>query len=254
MKPGAHRGLTLLELMIVLAILGAATLLLGSGFRLLTKADLVENSNELAAILRRTSTLAIEHVELHRVVLDLDKQAYVVEVCKGQLSIARNEALRADEDTKKRALDRAKDRLNGMPADTASPVDPEEATRRAVALSGHHIADRTCVPATDTVTGDASGKGWVRALRAKKGIKFKEVWVQHRDESVTKGQVAIYFFPNGTSEKAVVELTDGSEVFTISVTGLTGRVDLRDGELRDVNEIMLRNAMGEKNAKREDQR
>jgi general secretion pathway protein H len=246
--------MTLLEIMIVLAIVGLLTLLLGLAYRVLGKADLVEDSNELVAILRRTSTLAIEHGELHRLVLDLDKQAYVVEVCRGQLSIQRNEALRADEETKKRAIDKAKDRMAGMPADTASPVDPEEAARRAVALSGHHISDRTCVSATDTVTGDASGKGWARRLRVKNGIKFKEVWVQHRDDSATKGQVAIYFFPNGTSEKSVVEVTDGSDVFTVTVTGLTGRVDLRSGELHDVNEIMLRNAIGEKNARREDQR
>src|SRR6266850_3966117 len=146
----AHKqGMTILELMIVLAIIGSAALLLRTGFRLITKADLVENSTELAAIMRRASTLAIEHGEMHRVVLDLDKQVYVVEVCRGSLSIARNETLRADEDQKKRALDRARERLAGMPADTSSPsADPEDATRRAVALSGHHIADRTCVSAT----------------------------------------------------------------------------------------------------------
>jgi len=252
----AHKqGMTILELMIVLAIIGSAALLLRTGFRLITKADLVENSTELAAIMRRASTLAIEHGEMHRVVLDLDKQVYVVEVCRGSLSIARNETLRADEDQKKRALDRARERLAGMPADTSSPsADPEDATRRAVALSGHHIADRTCVSATDSITGDAEGKGWARKLRADKGVKFKEVWVQHRDDSVTKGQIAIYFFPNGSSEKAVVELTDGSEIFSVLVSGLTGRIDLKDGVLRDVNDHMMRNAMGDKDAKRETER
>ena len=99
-----------------------------------------------------------------------------------------------------------------------------------------------------------SERAWVRTLRAAKGIKFKEIWVQHRDESVTKGQVAIYFFPLGQSEKSVVELTDGSEVFSVLVFGLTGRVELHDGALRDVNDHMLKNAMGDHDAKREDQR
>ena len=85
-----------------------------------------------------------------------------------------------------------------------------------------------------------------------KGIKFKEIWVQHRDDSVTKGDVAVYFFPNGTSEKAVVEVTDGSEVFSVLVYGLTGRVELKDGVLADVNDHMLRNAIKEKDAKRDE--
>jgi hypothetical protein len=78
--------------------------------------------------------------------------------------------------------------------------------------------------------------------------------VQHRDESATKGQVALYFFPLGQAEKAIVELTDGSDVFSVLVFGLTGRVELRDGALRDVDDHMLKNAMGERDAKREDQR
>jgi type II secretory pathway pseudopilin PulG len=249
----AQLGMTVLELMIVLAIIGGGAVLVRSGFRLITKADLVDNSTELAAIMRRASQLAIEHGEMHRVTFDLDKSLYVVEVCRGTMAIQRNELLRPDAETTKRALEKGKERLRGLPADALATGDPEEATRRATALSGHHIADRTCVPATDSITGDAMGKGWARALRANKGIKFKEIWVQHRDDGVTKGQVAIYFFPVGSAEKAIIELTDGSETFSILIYGLTGRVELRDGELRDINDHMLRNVMGDKDARREDQ-
>ena len=243
----------MLELMIVLAIIGGAMMLVRSGFRLITRADLVENATELTSVLRRASSLAIEHGELHRVMIDLDKQLYVVEVCQGATAIQRNEKLRVDQDEKKRALERGKNRLLGMPADTLSVGDPEEAMRRETAISGHHIADRTCVPANDSLSGDATGKGWIRALRTGKGIKFKEIWVQHIDDSVKKGQVALYFVPTGGSEKAVIELTDGGEVFTVLVYGMTGRVELADGVLKDVNDHMLRNVMGDKDVKHEDQ-
>ena len=91
----------------------------------------------------------------------------------------------------------------------------------------------------------------MRALRADKGIKFKEIWVQHRDESVTKGQVAIYFFPNGSSEKAVVEVTDGSEIVQRARLRPDRPRRAQDGELRDVNDHMLRNVMGDKDAERD---
>ncbi|MEO6773778.1 MAG: type II secretion system protein [Kofleriaceae bacterium] len=249
--------MTVLELMIVLAIIGAAMVLVRSGFRMITKADLVENSTELSAVLRRASSLAIEHGEMHRVVIDMDKGIYSVEVCEGAVAIQRNELVRPDEEAKKRALDKGKNAFSNMPQDALQVGDPEEAAKRATAVAGQHIADRTCVTASDTITGaaesDAKGKakGWVRALRADKGIKFKEIWVQHRDESATKGQVAIYFFPTGGSEKSVIELTDGTDVFSVLVYGLTGRVELRDGVLKDVNDHMMRNAMGDKDAKQE---
>ena len=243
--------MTVLEIMIVLAVVGGLFYVVRSGFRLVTKADLVEDSTELTAVMRRASQLAVEHGELHRVVLDLDAQAFAVEVCQGAVGIARNELLKADDEATRRALEKGRQRLNTLPSDAPAIGDPEEATRRAAALAGHHIAERTCKPADNSITGDANGKGWIRKLRKDKGIKFKEVWVAHRDDSATKGQVAIYFFPLGSAEKAVIELSDGSEVFSVLVFGLTGRVELHDGQLRDVNDHMLKNAMGDKEAKRE---
>ncbi|MGE5181299.1 MAG: Tfp pilus assembly protein FimT/FimU [Acidobacteriota bacterium] len=254
--------MTVLELMIVLAIIGSVAFLAREGFRSFTKADLVENSTELAAVLKRASQLAVERNELYRVVLDLDKNGYVVEVCHGSAKIQRNEKIAPDADEAKRALEKGRDRLAAnAPAGQTTDSDPEAATRRAIAVAGQHIADRTCSPATDTFTGDSRGKGWARSLSTKQGVKFKEVWVQHRDESVTKHtrpqpQVAIYFFPNGNSEKAVIELTDGDvdrtdgETYSVLVYGLTGRIELRDGVLRDVNDHMMKNAMGDRDLKR----
>jgi len=251
MKLRAQLGMTVLELMIVLAIIGGGMVLVRSGFRMLSGADLVEDATELSAVMQRANQLAIEHGELHRVVIDFDKGAYVVEICQGQTAIVRNEKLETDPEEQKRALERGKQRLSQLPADAFAAGDPDEATRRATAVAGHHIADRTCIPATDSITGDATGKGWIRQLKTIKGIKFKQVFVQHLDSAVTKGQVAIYFFPMGSSEKAVVELTDGSDTFTVLVYGLTGRVELKDGTLKNIDDHMLRNAMGDKDAKRD---
>jgi hypothetical protein len=247
--------MTVLEIMIVLAIIGAAMLLVRSGFRLISKADLVENATEMAAILKRANSLAIEHGEMHRVVFDFEKGAYVVEVCQGATTIMRNEKIQSDPEKVKEAVERGKQRLDQMPEDALAAGDPDEATKRATALAGHHIADRQCTPATDSITGLVSATvktgSWARQLYKDKGIKIKEIWVQHRDDGVTKGNEAIYFFPTGSAEKAIVELTDGSAVFTILVHGLTGRVELRDGEISNVDDHMMRNAMGNKDADRD---
>ena len=255
----ASAGLTVLELMIVIAVIGMGAFLLRAGLRAITKADLVEDATEFSAILRRTGQLAIELGELHRVVIDLDALTpdaetrfdYVVERCQGSAAIARTEELRPDAEGVKRAADRGRQKLNQLPPDALAVGDADEAMKRTLAVAGHHVADRTCSPAVDGITGDSSGKKWGRALRVKQGIKFKQAWVQHRDDRITKGQVAIYFFPTGAATKAVIELTDGSEVYTALVHGLTGRVELRDGALRDPEDHMLRNVMGDKDAKRE---
>lgn len=272
----AHSGMTVLELMIVLAIIGGGVVLVRTGFRVLTKADLVESSTELAAMMKRTGQLAIEKGEMHRVLFDLDKQIYAIEICQGARTIQRNEEVRADQEAAKRGLEKGRDRFRNMQLEQVLP-DAETATAMAMAVAGHHINDRECVPVdekeisgltggADQKTKDADGNTirkirgdkdnrtnltWVRSLRVDKGIKFKEIWVQHKDDSSTKGQVSIYFFPTGSSEKAVVELTDGSETFTVLVHGLTGRVQLKDGVLRDVNDHMLRNILGDKDTERD---
>lgn len=252
--------MTVLELMIVLAILGGGVVLVRSGFRMITKADLVENSTELAAMMKRTSQLAIEKGEMHRIVFDVDKQIYAIEVCQGATTIQRNEKLRPDDEDTKRALERGKERMKGVPTE-ALAADPDTATKQALMLAGSHIADRMCSPVDEKemsgqvgllgAKNDRTKAEWVRALRADKGIKFKEIWVQHKDESTTKGQIAIYFFPTGSSEKAVIEITDGSETFTVLVHGLTGRIQLKDGALQDVNDHMLRNPLGDKSEERD---
>lgn len=252
--------MTVLELMIVLAIIGGGVVLVRSGFRMITKADLVESSTELAAMMRRTGQLAIEKGEMHRILFDLDKHVYAIEVCQGARGIQRNELVRPDEEATKRALEKGNERLRGVPTE-AIAADAEAATKHAMAIAGHHVADRMCVPVGDNESSgmvgmngaknDQTKQEWVRALKVEKGIKFKEIWVQHKDDSSTKGQVAIYFFPTGSAEKAVVEITDDSETFTVLVHGLTGRVQLKDGALRDVNDHMMRNPLGDKDKDRD---
>jgi type II secretory pathway pseudopilin PulG len=242
----------MLEIMVVLAIIAGLFVLVRGGFRMVSKGDLVDDSTELAAIIKRTSQLAIEHGQMHRIVFDLDKNAYVVEICQGEAEIQRNEQVVADADKKKDAIERGKVRLQTLPNDALGAGDPAELDKRAAAIAAAHVADKTCVAVTDGVTGDANGKRWGRLLEADKGIKFKNIYVQHRDDAVTKGQVALYFWPMGSSEKADIELTDGDAVFSILVYGLTGRVELRDGPLADVNTHMLKNVMGDKDAARED--
>lgn len=252
-------GLTLLEIMIVIAIIGLILAVLGPGMRAITHGDLVEDTSELVAYMRRASQLAIEGGEQHRVVFDMDTGNYLVEVCQGQATLARNkEVVRNDDDKTKQALDKGNERLRDLPADTLAVGDPDEATKRALAIAGHHVADRTCSPVKDAVTGnsiledrDKRKEEWLRKLHANNGVKFKEIWVQHKDDSTTKGQVAIYFYPNGSSEKAVIELTDGDTTKSVLVYGLTGWIQQKSGKLDNIDDHMLRNALGDRDKQRE---
>jgi prepilin-type N-terminal cleavage/methylation domain-containing protein len=257
----SQRGLTLLELLIVVAIIGIALYALSSSLRILGGFGLSEDSDELAAMLRRASQLAIERGEQHRVVFDLEKGGYRIDVCQGQAALARNEAIDPDKEKVEEALKKGQDKLRDVPQDALAVGDPDEAMKRAKALAGHHIGDRMCAPAMGGESGvhhsmnkknlqiGDDDADWIRALN--RSVKFSEIWVQHKDSSTKKGEVALYFFPNGSAEKAVIEMTDGDGYRTLIVNGLTGRIQQKTGRLEDVEAVMLRNVMGKREKERE---
>jgi hypothetical protein len=201
-------------------------------------------------VMRRTSQLATETGQLHRVVLDFENKKFTVEACEGELSMRRGES---EEPTSARArqdaIQMARERLQeqNKQAAAALPTSPEDEMKRAAALAGQHVGGAACQPVGQgAISGDAEGRGLDGELAAYRGIKFREVWVQHNEDSVTADTVAVHFFPIGSAEKAIVSLTDGSATYSILVHGLTGRIELLDGEVRDPDEHMMRNAEGDK--------
>ena len=155
----------------------------------------------------------------------------------------------------------AQQRLATLPAGQLKAESAEQATQLAMALAGKDVGGRICYPVDQipselaeklgTVRSfDSMGKGLRRALNTDRGVKVREVWVQHLEDSVTGGQVSISFFPGGWAEKAIVVIGDGRNTHSIFLYGLTGRVELRDGEPRSPDDHMLRNVKGEEDAER----
>jgi len=249
-------GLTIIEIMIVLAIIGLFAYVGYSGFRMLTHASLVEDTNDLVAILRRSQILAVETGQPTRVLFDFDRRSYWVEVCAGDPSLRRvKEEERADAEAAAEALDQARQRLAALPGGQLQAATPEEEATMAAALAGKTVGGRVCAPvdaAPDlgpVFSGDPMGRDLKRTLHS--GVKLREIWVQHLESSTTGGQVSISFFPLGWAEKAIVEIGDDrDDVHSVLVHGLTGRIEVRDGALRNPDDHMLRDAKGEREAER----
>lgn len=245
--------------MIVLAVIGLLSYLAYSGFRVLSSAALVEDTNDLAAVMRRTQAMAAESGEPVRLVLDLDRQAYWVEVCVGKGAMQKSEEEEeVDAETVRKELERAAERVRDLPAGQLGATDENAGgvDAKLAALAGQKVGGRICRPvhamsAADqqelgpVFSGDSMGRGLERRLQTGRGVKLKEVWVQHLEESVTAGKVSISYFPLGWAEKAIIELGDGKSSHGLYLHGLTGRVEIRDGEVRNPDDHLLRNAKGE---------
>lgn len=250
------RGMTILEVIVVIALIGMISWLGVGAIRWLRGANAVETSVEMAAVLRRTSQLAQTSGALYRVVFDLgatdsERQTYRVEVCTGGPAALSKvpELPDQSEESKKRAIEDAKQRLSSSVPQGALPTaggDGEEgrAEEMALALADQLGARRSCTVSAE-LFGDPDGKGTVRTVVNERGARIKQVWVQHLEDPISHGLVAVHFFPSGSAEKAIFEVGDGRNTFTVLVHGLTGRVEVRDGALRDPDDFLLRDATGE---------
>lgn len=249
-------GMTILEVVVVIALIGMISYLGVGAIRWLRGANAVETSVEMAAVMRRTSQLAQTSGELYRVVFDLgatdsERQSFRVEVCAGGPAALTKDPELPDqsEEAKKRAVEDAKQRLASTTPQGALPtgggVDEEgRAEDMALALANQLGSRRSCVVSAE-LFGDPDGKGTVREVQNERGARIKQVWVQHLEKPVSHGLVAVHFFPSGSAEKAIFEIGDGRNTFTVLVHGLTGRVEVRDGALRDPDDFLLRDATGE---------
>jgi general secretion pathway protein H len=65
-------------------------------------------------------------------------------------------------------------------------------------------------------------------------VHFKSIWTDRMTERVTKGQAALYFFPDGYTEEAQIVLSDnpdGTRLYDLVVEPMTGTVTIEDSEL-----------------------
>jgi type II secretory pathway pseudopilin PulG len=268
----SERGITILETMIVLAIIGLMMLIGLPAIRSFVRTDLRADATSVASSLRAAYELATLSGIHHRVVFDVDAGKFQIEACPEPMRLAK-----ADEETlvEASALDEVRAKMAAAAASVASRpalppppapsamaggvsglkggapsaegglgATPESSMAAAAALAGIQIGGATCTVPT-TPNGDADARGNSRSLHGERGVKFTRIHVQHLDKAATEGKAVINFFPLGWSEKAIVEIASGEgDQFSIVVHGLTGRVEIVDGEI-DIDAHMRRSATGD---------
>lgn len=248
----AQRGMTVIELLVVLAVVGMLTIIGYMGVRYVSKSDLREDAGQVAATLQNGYRMATETGLHHRVVFDLDEQTFRIETCEGELNLRRSDkeqmVRHEDDEEEEEPMPPALEQLlrSGTQLGTEPILDQETTAKIAKALRDSDIEKPTCAISM-LPNGDADGRANLRQVRTWRGLKLRRVFVQHLEEPALEGEVTVNFFPLGWAEKAIVELADeDGDQFTILVHGLTGRIEIRDGELRDPNDHMMRDAVGER--------
>jgi len=235
------RGLTLLEMMVVLAVIGLLSAALAVGYNRIPATALKHEAVHLAAILRSGYDRATTSGAHHRVILDLDKGTYKLERCEGKVEVRRSFNLKEEQDRQKADAERAAQQAAQNVTLTPDAMLQGLTADAAKILGGAGGTGATkCAP----VRGDM---GQANALGGRPKVAFMKVWVGHLEEPADKGEVTINFFPLGTAEKAAIVLaTDDDNKFTVLLQPISGRIEMQQGEVRSLADFMTTDAAGER--------
>lgn len=222
----APRGLTLVELTVAIAIIsvvfGGAVMGIGA----LTGARAKSATGELAALMRSLYDTAALSGKTCRIAFELpgrdDEDArptYRAECAEGAVTMSRDRERALEEATRERELARD-ERPREAPRSVSDQPTLEELMER----------EQQRVESAARFSEYTSEE--VRARPLPPGVTI-EVWTRAQREPVGSGVAYVYFFPQGTAEKAMVFITQGDNTWTIDVAPLTGKTQVY-GERREV--------------------
>ena len=209
-----RRGLTLIEIIVVLAIVAIVMGVAVAGSMQLPSARLRRSATMLASAIKVAFTRATATSRDLRLVMDLQNQRIWLE--EGDVPM----------------LVQSKDTTSTGGAEAVT--DAERAAREEgnKILKGPPIAKPSFHSIATYGFGETEeGKGGKPLQR---GITFRQVQIAHDDAPRTTGRAYLYFWPGGLTERASIQVRIGEsdedyQTLTLLVSPLTGKVTVKAG-------------------------
>jgi general secretion pathway protein H len=213
-RRGARRGLTLIEIIVVISIVAIVMGVAVAGSMQLPSARLRKTATLIASAIKVGYTRATSTSRDLRLVMDLGQEKIWLEETDVPMlvqskSTTSNGGAEAVTDAERAALQEGEKIVKGPP----------------IAKPSFHALDIYGF-------GDVEeGKGGKPLQR---GIRFRQVQTAHDDAARTGGRAYLYFWPGGLTERASIQIRIGDseedyQTLTLLVSPLTGKVTVKGG-------------------------
>lgn len=216
-----RRGMTLIEIMIVVALIALLTVTLIFGSGMFTGANRRAAATLIVVGVRKGLAHANTTGRPVRLALDLEGRRIVLEEASSR------QALRKSDEQEQKEREEAEEE-----AEEAPELEPgAELLAGAEAMAEQMLSGRVGQGAEFTPV-DVLGQDGEQAGRdLGKGVRFVKVQTEHDEEGVTDGVAHIHFWPGGVTERAIVQIarTGDEEGVTVVVSPLTGRAQIERG-------------------------
>jgi general secretion pathway protein H len=202
-----ERGLTLIELMVTVAVIGFVTAGIVIGTGAVVNARMRGAAGMITGAVRIAFTRASATSRPNRLVFDIDNGAVILEETRDVLAVKKDDVAGGAA----AATQEEQDAINTAARIVKGPQAPR-ARFKAVRALGFDDPD--------TSGGRPIGKG----------VRFRKVETAHSPDGQTSGRAYLYFWPGGQTERAAIQLAlksgeeGADDGMTILVSALTGRV------------------------------
>jgi general secretion pathway protein H len=213
-RRATRRGLSLIEIMVVLAIMGIIVGVAVAGTMQLPSERLHRSTTMIISAIKVAFTRATATSRDIRLVMDLVQKKIWLEESDAPM------------------LTQAKDKSATGGADPMNQLEMAAIAEGKRIMNGPPIPKPRFHPIEVYGFGDTeSGKGG-KALQ--RGITFRSVQTTHDDAPRTSGRAYVYFWPGGRTERAAIQLRIGDSeeaglTMTLLVSPLTGKVTVKGG-------------------------
>lgn len=217
----AARGLTLIEIAIALVIAAVLFAAVVVSVGAITGSRARASAGELAGTIRALYDTAALTGKTCRLVFELP-------------------APKSEEPVRYHAECAAKGVTTSRDRDAALKEDTRQAEEAAKARGGdsrHNYRSENSAPSLQDLMSEEKERvesaarysayttPEVTARELPDGVSLS-VWTRHQHETVESGLAYLYFFPQGYTEKALVFVRQGDNVWTLDISPLTGRVNI----------------------------
>jgi general secretion pathway protein H len=211
--------------MIVVVIIAIGTGAASMGLGSLTKASLQSACVRLGALSRYAYHRALTQGTTVRITFDLEKDTYAVTEAHGRVTLVRSDAVlrteaeRADKRENENKSDEDKSQAS---EESGAAVDPWELARQRI-----EKPDVLTLPQSSfsqLVSPDGTPLKRFKRQPVGDDIRVHKVIVAHEATPREEGKADLFFFPNGLTQHAVVQLVDRNDtIYSVEIHPLTGR-------------------------------
>jgi len=211
----ASRGLTLIEILVVIAIMALISGVVIAGSGQLPSARLKGSATMIVSAVKVGYTRATATSRDIRLVMDLDQQAIWLEQSEVPMLV------------------------QGKDKEATGGADPMTTKEQEAIAEGERIVKGPPIPKPRFSPLDTTGFGDSQvAIKGRKplqrGITFRSVQTTHDDKPRTSGRAYLYFWRGGRTELASIQIRIGEsdedyQTLSLEISPLTGKVTIKPG-------------------------